>query len=127
MSVPTTKKTKDKPETSPPKQLSLLAQFGKGLKPKDGLPIFKFEEIDDTIVAEFIRWRSGINTKLQSNADVVDLNIIECSDGTTIGERTIFLSTHLKKIFTEYQFTRGDRFILKLCEIDEESGFKLCL
>jgi len=104
-------------------ELPLLARF-RDLKPKEGLPIFKFEEVGTAIAATFLRKRKGIHTKLDNDAAVVDVDIIECSDEITHGEHTIFLSTHLKKIFDEYQFSHGDRFVLKLCEIDEQSGFK---
>jgi len=103
--------------------LSILAKF-RDLRPKDGLPIFKFEEVGTAIVAVFLRKRDEIHTRIDSGASAVDANIIECSDEITSGEHTIFLSTHLKKIFDEYQFSHGDRFVLKLCGIDEESGFK---
>src|SRR5262249_36942796 len=113
--------TRQKSKTQ--QQLSLLAQF-KDIKPKGGLPVFKFDEVGTAITARFIRKPDGIPTKLDNDAAVVDVDIIECSDEITHGEHTIFLSTHLKKIFDEYQFSHGDRFVLKLCEIDEQTGFK---
>src|SRR5262245_22264946 len=104
-------------------ELPQVARF-KNLKPKDGLPIFRFEKTGDAIAARFLRRRDGIRTKLDNDARAVDVEIIESSDELTRGEHTIFLSTHLKKIFDEYQLSPGDRFVLKLCSVDEDNGFK---
>jgi hypothetical protein len=104
-------------------QTSFLELF-KDAKPKGGLAILRFEEPGTAIAAEFLCRRNGIRTQIDDSASVVDVNILECSDGLTTGEHTIFLSTHLIQIFDAQQLSRGDRFYLKLYDIEKKTRFK---
>jgi hypothetical protein len=99
----------------------LLDRF-KGSKPEGGLPIFKFETAGTAIVASFIR-RRPVTTKLGSG-NVLDVDILECSDGKTTGPHSIFESSHVTRIFDSRDVVAGDQFFLKLHEIDPQSGFK---
>jgi hypothetical protein len=102
------------------KSNSLLSRY-KDAKPEGGLPIFRFEKPSDAIVAEFIARRQVI-TKL-GDGRVLDVEIVERSDGGTIGQHSIIESTHFTKIFDSKDLKRGDRFYLRLHEIDAMSKF----
>ena len=67
--------------------------------------------------------RLDVPTKL-GNSNILDVNIIECSDGKTGGPHSIFESTHISRIFDSRDVVSGDQFFLKLHEIDPQSGFK---
>src|SRR5262245_2365418 len=104
-------------------QLSLLGRY-KGTKPRGGLPVYKFRKPGDSIVASFIRRRDGIHTHIDDDARTIDCDILECSDGKTHGEHSIFESTHLTSLFDEANLNKGDRFYLELFDINPESQFK---
>jgi hypothetical protein len=100
---------------------SLLDRF-KDAKPEGGLPIFKFEEPGDAVVAKFLR-RRPVKTKM-GDGNALDLDIIECSDGETVGPHSTFESGHITRIFDSHNLNPGDRFFLRLHEIDAKNKFK---
>jgi len=79
--------------------------------------------VGDAIVARFIGRRAGIKTKLGTET-VLDIDIIESSDGSTAGPHSIFESGHLTKIFDTNQLNAGDQFYLRLYEIDRTTKYK---
>jgi hypothetical protein len=100
----------------------LLQRFSSS-KPEGGLPIFKFDGEGDAIAARFIKRRQNIKTQLGTGS-VVDVDIIERSDGGALGPHTIFESGHLTRIFDSHDLQAGDRFYLRLHEVDQKSKFK---
>ena len=98
---------------------SLLDQY-KEIKPEGGLPTYKFENVGDAVVGKFIARRQGIKTKM-GTGNALDIEIIECSDGSTVGPHTIFESGHLTMIFDANPLKAGEQFYLRLNDIDRKS------
>ena len=113
---------KEQTKTTGAENRSLLDQF-KHVRPEGGLPVYKFTSVGDAIVARFIGRRKGIKTKL-GTATALEVDIIECSDGSTVGPHSIFESGHLTKIFDTHELSPGDPFYLRLYEIDRTTKYK---
>jgi hypothetical protein len=103
------------------RQLSLPTYAN--LEPEGGAPLLKFDAIGIAIIAVLVQMRTGIRTKLDANATVADVDILESSTGAT-GRHSIFLSTHLVQLVDEYKLSTGDQFYARLHEINPQSRFK---
>src|SRR5262249_25611862 len=97
-----------------------LSQFD-NVKPEGTLPLFKFEEPGQKIVAKFLG-RRECTTKI-GNSKILDVEIQE-NNGPERGEHSIFESGHLTTIFDRYQLQPGDVFYLRLDSIDGKTKFK---
>jgi hypothetical protein len=87
-------------------QTTLLDKY-KNVQPEGGLPIYNFEKVGDAIGARFLK-RRQVKTKNGGLRMCVDCDILECSDGVTVGPHTIFESTHLSQIFDSNALNFGD-------------------
>src|SRR5262249_45820835 len=102
------------------KPKSYLSQFA-DVKPEGTLPIFRFEDAGQKIVAKFLG-RRECNTKIGAGR-VLDFEILE-NAGPERGEHSTFESTHITTIFDRYQLQPGDVFYLRLDSIDGKTKFK---
>jgi len=104
-------------------QTSFLDKY-KHVQPEGGLPIYNFEKVGDAIAARFLK-RRQVKTQNGGLRMCVDCDILECSDGVTVGPHTFFETTHLAKILDLNTLNFGERFYLRLHEIlDDYRGFK---
>jgi hypothetical protein len=115
--------TKNQTNKSETEQGHSLLELYKEVKPEGGLPVYKFENVGDAVVAKFIGRRQGIKTKT-GTGNALDLDIIERSDGNNLGPHTIFESTGITGIFDKHNLKPGDLFFLKFYEQVKTTRFK---
>jgi len=95
-------------------------------QPQDDSPIFKFTTSGDAIDAEFVGRRHNVKTKT-GEAIVLDVNILDSvvvGDQPVTGRHSIFESSHVSQIMDMAGLNPGDRFVLRLHNVNRKSRFK---
>src|SRR5437870_2138753 len=97
----------------------ILESF-RNVPPEDGSPIFKFETIEDSFIARFVRRRRDVKTKTGTavclDADIL-CSTVEDGEKGPIGSHSVFESSHITQIMDTAELRPGDVFVLRFASL----------
>jgi hypothetical protein len=107
---------------NPSGSLKDILESFRNVPAEDGSPIFKFETIEGSFIARFVRRRRGIKTKtgvaICLDVDILYSTVEDGKKGPT-GPQSVFESNHITQIMDSVELKPGDIFVLRFAALSK--------